>query len=162
MKFFKLLFVVALLFSFSIANEKVKIVDVNLLSKQATKESKHTLLFFHMTYCPYCKRMKKFVFNDKKVQEQIERNFLFVDVNVDDDDLIMYKKFKDTKKQFANKLKISFYPTIVFIDENNEIIYTLKGYRSKDTFKNVLNYIRGKVYLDKDFSAYLDDLEFEK
>ena len=161
MKIFKVALLVFLISTSSFGKEKEKEINLNELSETARLETKHTLLFFHMSYCPYCKRMKKFVFKDKSIKDIVNNNFLFVDINVDDDDIVIYKKFKDTKREFANNLNISFYPTVVFLDEENEVVYILKGYRSKGTFKKVLLYVKEKHYIDMEFSEYLNELEFE-
>lgn len=161
MKLYKLFYIFIFLFSFSIAEDKI--INIDNFSTQAKNETKHTILYFHMTHCPYCKRMKKFVFNNKDIKKDIEKDFLFVDINIDEsEEIVIYKDFKDTKKQFAHELHVSFYPTIVFIDENNNIAYVLKGYRSKNTFEDMLKYIKMKRYIDMDFSEYLDELEFKK
>lgn len=161
MNFHKLFFSLILVFSFLKAEDKV--INIDTLSSQAKNETKHTIIYFHMTHCPYCKRMQKFVFNNNETETAIKKDFLFVDINIDEsEEIVIYKDFKDTKKQFARELHVSFYPTIVFVDENNNIAYVLKGYRSKSTFFNLLNYIKKKRYIDMDFSEYLDELEFKE
>ena len=163
MKIFKII-LLSLFFAFFVYAKEKKPIDINLdnLATQAKIESKHTLLFFHMKRCPYCKKMEKFTFKNKDIKKQLDKNFLFVDVNIDDDDNIKYKNFFDTKKEFAKHLAISFYPTVVFINEENTIVYILKGYRTKDKFNNVIGYIKTKSYLDMSLEGYIDELEFNK
>jgi len=157
MKLFKLIFFI--LFFLSSLYSKEITIDLNEISQNAAKEFKHTLLFFNMNHCPYCKKMEKFIFKDLNVKSEIENNFFFIDANIDDDDIVIYKKFKDTKKEFAHRLKVNFYPTVFFLDENNQIVYKAKGYTSKEKFINILRYIKSKSYTDKDLDTYLYENE---
>lgn len=151
------LFVILTLNSFA----KDSIIDIDeIAQKEAKVEKKHIMIFFHMTHCPYCIRMIDNAFSDKVAKQKMEKNFIFVDVNVDDSDLIQYKDYKGNKKGFSKSLNIGFYPTVVFIDENNKIVYALKGYRDTSTFNLILDYINEKRYLETDFAGYLTDLEF--
>ncbi|MEA2018322.1 MAG: thioredoxin family protein [Campylobacterota bacterium] len=163
MKLFNIILLSLFFVLFADAKEK-KPIDINIdnISAQAKIESKHTVLYFHMTYCPYCKKMAKFTFKNKDIKKQLDKNFLFVDINIDDDDNIRYKNFFDSKKQFAKHLAVNFYPTVIFIDEENTIVYILKGYRTKDKFNIVLGYIKSKSYLDMNLEEYIDELEFNK
>ncbi len=163
MKLLKIILLSLFIVVFSYAKEK-KPIDINIdnISIEAKKQSKHTLLFFHMTRCPYCKKMEKFTFRNKDIKKQLEKSFIFVDVNIDDDDNIKYKNFFDTKKQFAKHLAIRFYPTVIFINDDNTIVYMLKGYRTKNKFNIVLNYIKSLSYLDMSLESYIDELEFNK
>lgn len=162
-KLFKIIFISLFLIVFAYAKEH-KPIDINLeiLSTQAKVESKHTLLFFHMNHCPYCKKMEKFTLNNKDIKKEIEKSFLFVDININDDDNVKYKNFFDSKLQFSKYLAISFYPTVIFINEENTIVYILKGYRIKNKFNTVLNFIKSKSYLDMSLEDYKNNLEFNK
>ncbi len=154
------LLLLVFLFTFSFAKDSI--VNIDQISKEAKEQKKDVLIFFHMTYCPYCVRMIDNTFSDKVAKKKMEKDFIFVDVNIDDKDKISYKEFKGSKKEFSKKLSISFYPTVVFIDGSNEIVYALKGYRGIDTFNHVLDYIKTKAYLQTDFAGFLDDMEFSK
>ena len=118
MKLFKIILFSLFFIVFAYAKEK-KPIDINIdsITMQAKMESKHALLFFHMTHCPYCTKMEKFTFKNKDIKKQLDKSFIFVDVNIDDDDNIKYKNFSDSKRQFAKHLAISFYPTVLFIKD---------------------------------------------
>lgn len=155
-----LMFMIVALGVFSSAKDGVINID-QIALQEAKKEKKHILVFFHMTHCPYCVKMIDNAFSDKVAKMKMEKDFIFVDVNIDDDDLIQYSDFKGGKKDFSKSLSISFYPTVVFIDGNNEIVYALKGYRDTSTFNHILDYITKKSYKEMDFAGYLTELEFQ-
>ena len=132
-----------------------------IAKKEAKVEKKHIMVFFHMTFCPYCIRMINNAFSDELAKKKMDKDYIFIDVNVDDEGEIQYKDFKGGKKDFAKSLAIGYYPSVVFIDGNNEIVYALKGYRKTETFNHTLNYITSKAYLNTDFAGYLFDVDVE-
>ena len=154
MKYVKILFLLLTLNIFSFANSNE--INIDKLTKQANKENKHILIFFHMDYCPYCEKMIDESFEDKKIKAQLKKDFIIVDVNINDDENIIYQDFKGDKSQFAKEMGINFYPTILFLDEENYVAYTLRGYRKKPVFERVLKFIKTKAYEDMDFSEYTD------
>jgi len=155
----KILFI--LFFSISLFGSS-KTTNIDLLLDKAKKEDKHLLIFFHMTYCGYCNDMIDESFRDKEIQKILNDKFIFVDINVNDRDQVIYNNFKGLKYKFAQKSDVFFYPTIFFIDKNNKRVYKVKGYRSKDKFTNILNYISSKSYKKIDYPSYLDYIEMEK
>lgn len=154
----RLLRVVILIFLLILPSFGEGIISIDKISKEeATVEKKHILVFFHMTHCPYCMRMIKNAFSDKVAKEKMEKNFIFLDINIDDAGTIKYKEFSGNKKEFSKNLAIGYYPTVIFIDKNNEIVYAMKGYRKTETFNQILDYVSTKAYLETDFAGYLFD-----
>jgi len=125
-----------------------KDIDLNELSKIAQQDTKHLLIYFKTTYCPSCKKIEKFTLHNKKIKNILSKDFITVKINIDDDENIKYNDFFDTKKEFAKHLNIDFYPTIIFMDEEKEIVNILKGYKTKDKFKVILKYIKTKSYIE--------------
>ena len=137
-----------------------ELINIDNYSKKL--DQKHTLVFFHMTYCPYCKKMIKKSFNNQNIQKKISEKFVLIDINIDKSGTIKYKSFQGTKLDFARSLNIHFYPTVLFINNKNEIVEEIKGYRSKAKFTNILNYISTFAYKTIDYETYLDSLEMNE
>ncbi len=155
MKLFKVLFLLLVINIFSFASSEYIDININKLTKQATKENKTVLLFFHMKYCPYCEKMIDESFSNKDIQAQLKKDFTVVDVNINDSETIMFNDFKGSKSKFSKKMDINFYPTILFLNSDNEITYTLRGYRDKYIFSKALDYIVTKSYEDMSFPDYI-------
>lgn len=136
--------------------------DINLdkLSKEAV--NKHVLVFFHMTHCPYCEKMLEKPFNDPELKKVLNRNFIIADININTGGKIKYKDFEGSKYNFSEAQNIHFYPTVLFINDENKIVYSVKGYRNKEKFSTILNYIKSNSYVEMSYDGYLDDLEFNK
>ena len=71
-----------------------------------------------------------------KHQKYIQDNFDVIGINIKgakeiaiNDDLSM------TEKEYAAHLKVQYTPTILFMDQNNNVVVRLNGYRSPENFK---------------------------
>ena len=122
-----------------------KTIDINDLSLKAKQEKKQLLLFFNMKYCPYCESMKKGSFN-KYGLEDIDKKFIFLDININDDDTILFNDFIGTKRKFAYSFGIHFFPTVYFINSEKKIVFKVKGHRAIERFDKILAYISSKSY----------------
>ncbi len=160
---FKSLMLISLLF-FTItflSAEKNTTINLDTLSIQAKKENKHLLVYFHKFGCGFCEKMQERTLDDREIETIINQKFIFVDLGIDDEGIVVFKEFKGTKHNFAKSLEIDFYPSIGFIDGNRSIVYGLIGYRDKNSFEAILQYIYSGAYEKMDLEAFKTDLEFE-
>ena len=140
----KILISVLALLSFANASN----IDFNALSLQAKKENKHILVFFHSPGCGFCTRMQRNTLNTDAVKTKIKNNFIYVDINIDDYGVVLYKDFRGSRGNFARYLDYDVYPSVVFIDGKNEMIYAQAGYQDRETFSKILSYINARAYED--------------
>ena len=98
--------------------------------------------------------MENKTFQDKKVKKLIGDSFIFVDINIDDNEKVLFNGISYSKKDFAHSLDVDFYPTVVFLDKNAEITYTARGYRKIMKFKKILKYIQTQSFEKVDFFDY--------
>jgi predicted bacteriocin transport accessory protein len=134
-------------------------IDIDQITEKIKSKEKHSMVFFHMERCPYCKKLLKNALSDEEVKKKIVKDYILIDVNVDKAQIIQYKDFTGNAKEFCKHLSIGYYPTVVFIDDNNEIVYSMKGYRKTATFNHILDYVTKKNYLETDFGGYLFDID---
>lgn len=137
-----------------------ELINVDNIVAQAKKENKQVLLFFHMVRCGACKEMIKTSIEDADIRKQIDRDFLYVDMNINSKDEVVYKNFKGTVHRFAKSLDINLYPSTIFIDGNSEVKYHLVGYRDKDKFSTVIEYVSTKSYKSMDLEAFINEKDF--
>jgi thioredoxin-related protein len=124
--------------------------DINLdkLVIEAKKDNKHILVFLHTTGCDYCLRMQEFTFDDEMVNAAIEKDFIFVDINVKDNGFVMYDNFKVSKLKFAKETGYPMYPSCLFFDKNGELVYDGVGYKDEDKFLKILKVVSSESYDD--------------
>lgn len=130
--------------------------DINLdkLSNLALKSNKTLFVFLHRTDCGYCESMLQFTLDDDYVTPFVEKKFLYEHINISEKDVVTYKDFKGTGREFAKSIGYDFYPTSVFFDEQADISYAIPGYQEEKKFYKVLNYIDSKAYKNSSFRAY--------
>jgi len=137
-----------------------ELINVDNITAQAKKENKQVLLFFHMTRCGACKEMIKTSIEDAEIRKQIDRDFLYVDMNINSKDEVIYKTFKGTVHRFAKSLGINLYPSTIFIDGDNEVKYHLIGYRDKNKFSTVIEYVSTRLYKSMDLESFINEKDF--
>ena len=91
---------------------------------QAKEQNKKLMLFMHSDYCPWCKKMKRTTLKNKEVVDDINKNYIFVQLDIDFDD-------------FPSKFKPNGVPTTYVIDPiKEEKMFTMRGYKSAKSFLN--------------------------
>ena len=70
----------------------------------------------------------------------------------------MNSKIRNSQHEFANALGVSSYPTVIYMDENLDIIAPIKGYLTPNKIELYLKLFAEDKYLDiesqEDFSEY--------
>jgi thioredoxin-related protein len=150
--------VIKIIFAFSLVVSLFadSTMNINVISQDAKKTNKITMIFFHMTYCPYCEKMLNETFEGFDSMANINENFYYVDMNIDDSGEIIYQNFKGSPEDFGDYFDIELYPTILFL-ENNKIIYYVHGYRNKEKFQHILNYVSSRSIDKMDLLEFIDN-----
>jgi len=147
---FKIFFIcLSLLCSSLYANEQH--INLNTIIDNTSKKDKQVVVFFHMSNCGYCERMSNQTFQNKEIQNILQKDFVVVDVNIDHKESIVFDTKRYSKKEFSNIMNVNFFPTVLFFDENYEVTYTVRGYRDNQKFKDILLFIKTKSYESMDF-----------
>ncbi|MGB5868152.1 MAG: thioredoxin fold domain-containing protein [Arcobacteraceae bacterium] len=145
----------AVLFSNALATEQ------NINFDKIAKNDKQIMVFFHMNNCGYCNRMDKQTLQDKYIKENIKKYFIFIDINIDDQKTILFKNKQYDSKDFANSLDVNFFPTVVFLNDEDEISYKARGFRSVEKFQQILNYMKTKSFENMSFFEYSEQKDKE-
>ena len=90
--------------------------------KEAEKQNKLVFIDVFTSWCGPCTHMANTVFTDDKVGEFFNKRFLCLKIDA------------ETKlgKKLVKKYKIQGYPTCIFINGSEEMIYNCIGYKSTD------------------------------
>lgn len=142
-------------------------INIDKLVDSATSSKKHLFLFIHQTDCGYCVSMIDFTLNNDVIKKYIKKNFIYEHINIRENDVISYKKFKGNGREFAKHVGYAFYPSSLFFDKNKEIIFGEAGYIDSNAMSNerrfytILHYIHSKAYKEKDFDHYTFEIQEE-
>ena len=135
-------------------NASNNLLNINHTINNAVKNNKQVMFFFHMSHCGYCSRMNNRILKNPVIKSYINKNFVLIDINIDDNEKIVFENVSYSKTDFANTLDIDFFPTVIFFDENADVTYMSRGYRKIQKFKKILTFIKTKSYENIDFFDY--------
>ncbi len=132
--------------------------DLNL-DKIISKADKtnHIMLFLHKDNCRFCEKM---IFNleDTVISNEIDKGFIFVDINRDDDETILFRGKESINRDFLKEWGIDLYPTLIFLDEKGSLVYKTVGYRNPKKIIAILKYISSRAYNNMTFEEFEDEL----
>ena len=129
--------------------------------EEAKEANKHVMLFMSLDFCPYCTKMLKDNFVEgSKNQKYIENNFDVIGINIKGSrELVLDENTTMTEKEYADFLKVQYTPTIIFLNDKNEVLLRLNGYRSQQNFKLVLDFVKNQEYKNMSLTQYLDKVK---
>lgn len=136
---------------------KESFLDIAEDVDQATAAGKHVILFMHLIDCPYCHRMIEENFKHAPYTDFIKQNFDVIQINIRGDREIAFnEQVNVTEKELAALLKVSYTPTVIFLNSENKPVLRLNGYRSVRDFGYALEYVQQKAYLTSTLSQFID------
>jgi thioredoxin-related protein len=144
-----------ILFLLFISFANAQSIDVNKLLKEAKESKKDLIVFNHIPGCPYCKSMLEENFKDENIKKELDKHFIYVDVYTKDKDLISFKDFKGTHREFSKHLGAFAYPATIFIDYNGKVIHKAIGYRNIGEYINELKYISSDSFEKVDLETFI-------
>lgn len=144
--------------------------QINWMSwEQAVKAQadapKKLLVNVYTGWCRWCKRMDETTFQQPEIAEYLNQYFYPVKLDAEHSGNLeyqnnVYKYVKSGTKgyhELAAELlrgRLSF-PSIVFIDEDMEVIQSLPGFKSPDEFEQIISYFAQNHYKSTPWSSYL-------
>jgi len=169
-------YVIAFLFiviSSHLNAQQIEWVSMNEALDIQQKNPKKIMLFVYAEWCKECHKMNETTFVNKDVAKYINKHFYAVHFNGEGTEKITYKGFEYTNPNyvpnrkgqnyqhfFADALKVKAYPTIVFFDEEGEIISPIEGFKSATDLEIFLKMIASNDY--KNVKTFEDWEEYQK
>ncbi|NCF38098.1 MAG: thioredoxin fold domain-containing protein [Gammaproteobacteria bacterium] len=123
---------------------------------EATEAGKHVLLFFQLNDCPYCDRMLEEGFEAEPLTSYIRQHFDTIAINVRGDREIAFsEEISVSEKQLSEILKVAATPAILFLDQDNQTVVRVNGYRAPERFKQILEFVATRSYQSSNLADYL-------
>lgn len=108
--------------------EVANITDEKKVLQEASKEGKNIIVYTTSETCYYCKKMDKEVFSLKEVKNTLDKDYIFVKIDVDHVSIPF-----DLKKHFKGMT-----PTFFVLTSAGELISTYPGSWNKSDFLKIL------------------------
>jgi len=140
---------------------KLSFLDITEDAKEAGEKNKHLMMFLDLDGCPYCDKMlKKSFFPKNRTSDFIKAHFDVINIRITGKKEITWDENTSmSEKEFAQKMKIYFTPTILFLDGDKNIVARVDGYRSPKNFLDILRYVNGKYYKKMPIDEYINKVK---
>jgi thioredoxin-related protein len=122
----KLLLAFVFLSCVSFAQSKVDFIhdDYSTALLKSKESQKQLMVMFYADWCPHCSVMKTTVLNDEGVIAMLNSTYVCLQINID----------KPESKELMKKFGVLTFPTFIFIDGNENMLYNTVGEMKKDDF----------------------------
>lgn len=145
-----------------------KTIKWQTIEKVISKKSKKKKVFIEVytNWCGWCKRMEKSTFEDPAIARYINTHFYAVKFDAESKKPIEFQgktfNYSTAGRRGRHELATLFmednekvgYPTLVFMDEDLEIIQAVPGYRSREEFEVIVTYFAEEHYKTTPWSEY--------
>jgi thioredoxin-related protein len=157
-RIFTLVFLIATL---AVSAQEIEWMSMNEALEAQQKEPKKIFMDVYTTWCGPCKLLDKNTFQNEEVAKFINDNFYAVKFNAEGTEKVDYqdyvytnpnhdpkRKGRNSQHLFAHALKVSAYPSMVFFDEESNIIAPITGYHTPKDLEVYLKMIASNDYKD--------------
>ncbi|RIV32455.1 DUF255 domain-containing protein [Flagellimonas lutimaris] len=145
--------------------------DINWISweeavqlSQTDAQPKKIFVDVYTDWCGWCKKMDKNTFQNPEVSKYMQDNFYMVKMDAEGKDPIEYQgktfKFVPSGRRGYHELAAALlqgrmsYPTVVFLDEQLNMLSPVPGYQQVEPFMQIAKYFGENIYKDKDWESY--------
>lgn len=156
----KILLILVVLIVGSLQAQEINWMTMNDALAAQEKTPKKIIMDVYTLWCGPCKLMDRNTFSDKSVIDYINENYYAVKFNAEGTEEITYDDFTYTNPNyqkgrkgrnathfFADALKLTGYPSLVFFRDNGELIQAIPGYKTPKQLEIYLKMIASDDYL---------------
>lgn len=133
--------------------------DFENLDSLQKKNPRPVVVFLHTHWCKYCEAMKNTTFIDERVVDRLNSDYYFISFNGESKRDINFLGYtfkyqpsgNDTgihelAEQLGSKNGAVVYPTIVFLNNQYEILYQHDGYVNANDLSRILKKVTHSTY----------------
>ncbi|MBD3610781.1 MAG: thioredoxin fold domain-containing protein [Gammaproteobacteria bacterium] len=122
---------------------------------EANDAGKRVILYFYQDGCPYCGKLLSVNWKQADIVKKTNDHFDVIAVNMwGDRELTDFDGQTMTEKQLAEKKKVMYTPTLLFLNEKGDVALRVNGYYKPKKFLAALNYVAAKKETSLAFSDY--------
>ncbi len=142
-------------------SDKIHWRTVEEVAALQEKAPRKVLMDVYTTWCGPCKMMMKNTFSDPSVIKYVNEHFYAIKFDAESGTDITFKgstytnpsyiEGKQGRKgqhQFAQALGVSSYPTVIYMDEQMNVIAPIKGYQTPEKIELYLKLFGENLYVD--------------
>ena len=161
------LIIAGLIMCFRMTGQEVKWYTFEQAIELNKKEPRKIIVDVFTDWCGYCKLMDKNTFSNPIIANYLNTTFYPVKFNAEQKETIKIDtstfKYIDQGGRGYHELAVALlngqmsYPSIVFLNEKNQIFYINKGYCEPKQFDEILKFLGGGFYLNSKWESWKAD-----
>lgn len=160
--------------NFATAQAQINWVEMNEVEALMKKEPKKVLVDVYTSWCGPCKMMNNTTFSDPDVVKYINENFYAIKFNAEGEETITFQgqEFRndgydparatgrnsthDLTKAIAPVNGRIAYPTIVYMNEEFQILSPVQGFQKPEQIMPILSYFGEDIYQEMEWQEYVE------
>lgn len=139
---------------------KQSFLDIREDVAEAADAGKRVVLYFYQDGCPYCKKLLEENFGQRTINDKARAHFDIIAINIwGDREVTGLEGQAATEKTFAESLRVMFTPTLLFLNEQGDVVLRVNGYYAPHKFMAALDYVAGQFETQGTFHDYLTRID---
>lgn len=165
--------------SFSAVAQEIKWLSLEEALALQKKNPKKIMIDMYTTWCGPCKMLDKNTFQHAEVANYVNKYYYAVKFNAEGNAKVTYKdkaftnpdydpakaNRRNSPHQLARYFQINAYPTIVFLDENADVIAPIRGYQTPNQLELYLKMFKNddhkNIKTQEEFNTYYSNFKPE-
>jgi thioredoxin-related protein len=135
---------------------KQSFLDLREDVAEARAAHKRLMVYFYQDGCPYCARLLRDNFGQRRIAEATRRYFDVIALNMWGDREVTDLQGRTlTEKAFAKAQKVMFTPTLLLFDQTGKLVLRIDGYFPPHRFLAAVEYVGQGRDAEESFRAHL-------
>lgn len=145
-------------------NGGIEWISIYELENAMANEPRKVVIDVYTDWCGWCKRMDATTFKNEVIADYVNEKYYAVKLDAEQKDSISFRdhtfKFVKQGKRGYHELAAALlqgkmsYPSIVYLDEELNMIQPVPGYQDAAQFEKVIKYFGGNHYKNKKFEDF--------
>ncbi len=123
--------------------------------EKAAAEKRYVVVDFYTDWCKWCKVMDDKTYADSSVAAALNENFVMSKINGESSEKITYQGKVMAQSDFTMGMRVSGFPSTLFMDSDGKVIGILPGYIEAPVYLKILAYVSTQAYKTQKLDDYL-------